>query len=134
MEENHSKIGNKTGGPQAITLVCLMRHRLMMQGLTTNISSLMSKGLHEMNHSEFSLYTPNVFYQTLVEQRSKTNKTLVTVSSLSDILQSTFERPNQWAPDAIRINVYIVVHHKYSDLCLQKEQCIKESQKFNSLV
>ena len=69
----------------------------------------------------------------LVEQPGKVGGRLVAVSSLSDIFQGTFERLNQWASDAIRSNICLLVaHNRYGDLGPQKEQCIKKSQKISS--
>lgn len=74
---------------------------------------------------------PTLFLPVPVEQSGKTYKRLVAISSLSDIV-GIFERLNQWDSDAIRSNIYVIVHH--SNLCPQEEQCTKESHKFDYLV
>lgn len=66
-----------------------------------------------------------------MEQPGKAYKRLVAISSLSDILHSTFDRLNQGDSDAIRIDSFIVAHYKYSDLCPQKEQYIKSEIQFS---
>lgn len=85
------------------------------------------------NESSESHSKPTLFLPVPVEQPGKAYKRLVAISSLSDIV-GIFERLNQWDSDAIRSNIYMIVHHRYSDLCPQEEQCIKERHKFDYLV
>lgn len=119
------KIGSKTGGTLSYYISLLKASQINDAGFDHQQKLPNIQGF--VKNESFRILTlyPKCLLSDPGGAAQQNKKRLVTVSNLSDILQSTFERPNQWAPDAIRSKVYNVVHHKYSDLCLQKEQCMK---------